>query len=491
MKSKAKKMNFKVCLVAFLILSGYAHMSFSQMDNTIHLLPIIPQSVYTNPAFKPKAKFFMGCPALSSLYIGIAHTGFNYHDLINRRSDDSLEITMDNVISKLANTNFLSVNLNEELFAMGFKARKSYITFSVTEKASFRFGYPKDLIALAWKGNGQFVGKTLDLSGIGVNGSLYNEIALGYMRDVRIRTKTVTIGARFKYLQGMANIWTQKNDITVDIDEEDFAHTAHTDFIMNICVPEGLGINLDSINSGDSTSGNDDFDPKQYLLHNPNKGLGIDLGAYYKLNKSFSFGASFLDIGYINWGKGEGAEVRNYTSNVESFKFDGIDINQFFNEEDSVIQDQFNDIGDSIVDIFKISTTKNSYKAPLPAKMYLTAIYTITKHDKVGLLMRGEFFNRHMYPSFTVSYNKWFGRMLSAAVSYSVMNRSYLNLGFAMAMNLGPFQGYVSTDNFYCLLDPESTKTINIHFGLNLIIGYKDVKPNYSLFRIIPKEPLK
>lgn len=498
MESKIKKTIFNKCIVAFLILSGYAQMAFAQMDNTIHLLPVIPQASYTNPAFKPKAKFYIGFPALSSIYLGVAHSGFAYRDMIKRNpaNNDSLDLTLDNVIKKLAKNNYLSLNANEELLAFGFRAKKSYFSFSVTEKASFRFGYPRDLISLGWKGNGQFVdtlgeSRTLDLSGIGLNFLMYHEFALGYMRDVRIRTETFTVGGRVKYLRGMMNIWTQRNDLTLNIAEDDFAYTNNTGLLINMCGPDTLLMQIDSINGKDSISEEFNFNARDFLLNSTNKGFGIDLGAYYKLNKDFSFGISVLDLGYINWKKGGGSDVRNYNSNVQDFTYDGVDINQFFNQEDSVMQQKMDDMLDSIADIFKITTTKNSYRSPLTTKMYLTAIYTITKHDKVGLLMRNEFFNKRWYPSFTVSYNKWFFNMLSAAVSYSVMNRSYLNLGFAMALNLGPWQTYVSTDNLYCLFDPEGTRTVNVHFGINFIFGYKELKPNYSLFRDTPKESIK
>jgi hypothetical protein len=497
MKPEVKKMTLTKIIV-LLLLTGFTTGSMAQMDNTIHLLPIIPQSSYTNPAFKPKAKFYIGFPVLSSVYMGLAHSGFAYRDLISRDpvNSDSLDLTMDNVMKKLAENNYLSMNLNEELLAFGFKVKKSYFSFSCTEKASFRFGYPKDLIGLGWKGNGQFVdtlgtSRTMDLSGFGINFSYYHELALGFMHDVRIKTQTVTVGARVKYLKGVMNVWTQKNDLTIDIGEDDFAHAANTGFLINVCGPDSMMMMIDSIN-GDSI--NEEFvfaHPEDYIFNNSNTGYGIDLGAFYKLNKDFSFGASVLDLGYISWKTGGTSATRNYSSNVTDFVFDGIDINQFFNQNDSVNQERFNAIVDSLSDIFKITTTKNSYRAPLNTKIYLTAIYTITKHDKVGLLMRSEFFNKRMYPSFTVSYNKWFGNMLSAAVSYSIMNRSYLNLGFAMALNLGPWQTYVGTDNLYCLFDPEGTRTVNVHFGINFIFGYKEAKPNYSLFRDIPKESIK
>lgn len=462
----------KKLFATFLFALSYAGNSYSQQDLTIHLMPIIPQSNYTNPAFKPVPKWYFGFPALSSFYIGVGHSGFVYKDLIHRRSDDSLEITMDKVLDKLGKTNYLSVNLMEELLSFGFKVKKNYFSFSATEKISFRFSYPRDLISLAWKGNGneQFLGKTTDFTGIGINATHYREYAIGCARDI---SDKIVIGGRLKYLQGLMNVYTKRNMPIITINEEDFEHTAQTDFLINVSLPE------EAYEKSDSLNNNDGFDVGKYLMNSQNKGYGIDLGVSYKLNNKFSFGASVLDFGYIQWNSG----LKNYTSSVESFTFDGIDIKQFFKKNDSVISDKFNDILDSLADIFKVKETENSYWSPLTTKLYLTGIYSLTPHDKVGLLVRSEFFNKGIHPALTVSYNKWFSNMLSATASYSIMNRSYMNIGFGLALNSENWQTYVTTDNLYCLFDPEGTRNVNVHFGFNYIFGYKETKAGKPKFK--------
>ena len=451
---------YKKLFAAFLFALIYTGNLYSQQDLTINLMPIIPQSNYTNPAFKPTPKWYIGFPALSSFYIGVGHSGFTYRDAIRRRSDDSLVLGMDDMIAKLGKTNYLSANINEEILSFGFKQKKNFFNFSITEKISFRFSYPRDLILLAWKGNGQFIGNTIDFSGVGINASCYTEYALGYARDINNK---IIIGGRLKYLQGQANVYTERNKANVNINEDDFAHEAQTDFLVNVSLPED--------------NNNDGFDVVKYLMNSPNKGYGIDLGGSYKLNDKFSFGASVLDLGYIYWK----SDVRNYASSG-SFTFDGIDINQFL-KSDSAGNDEIDHILDSLADIFKIEETKNSYRSLLTTKLYLTGIYSLTPHDKVGLLIRNEFFNKSIHPALTVSYNKWFFNMLSATASYSIMNRSYMNLGFGLALNLGPFQTYVLTDNFYCLLAPERTRNVNVHFGFNFIFGYKIKKVGERLFQ--------
>jgi hypothetical protein len=101
-------------------------------------------------------------------------------------------------------------------------------------------------------------------------------------------------------------------------------------------------------------------------------------------------------------------------------------------------------------------------------------------------MLRNEMLNGASHPSATVSYNKWFFNALSASVSYSMVNRSYMNLGFGMALNMGAFQMYAITDNFYCLFYPERSRTVNVHFGFNFIFGYKEKKPTESLFEDTP-----
>ena len=218
--------------------------TFAQQDLSIHLLPIIPQSNYTHPSFMPTAKVHVGFPGISSLSLGMAHSGFAYKDLFTLRSDDSLQLTVDNVIDKLSNKNYLSAQAIEELLSFGFRVKENYFSFSATEKISLRFSYPKDLIDLAWNGNSQFIGTKADFSGISIDAIHYREFALGFARNINSK---LTVGGRFKYLQGFANVCTKQNDITIGINENDYSHTIYTNFLVNACLPDA--ILMDSLNS--------------------------------------------------------------------------------------------------------------------------------------------------------------------------------------------------------------------------------------------------
>ena len=328
---------------------------------------------------------------------------------------------------------------------------------------SARLTYPKDLFSLMWKGNTQFLDKEADFSGIGVNMTHYREFAFGMNREI---TNRLTVGLRAKVLFGMANLWTEKSDITLSTDPNLYDLTARANIIINTSVPETI------YNSFDSDSTNDGgFSFSDYIANTSNKGFAFDIGGTFKINDKFTVAASVLDIGKISWKSG----TRNYSSNNVEFTFEGVDLNDFFGQ-DSGAPSGTKILIDSLAKTFQIKETKNNYSNWLPPIFYLTGIYNLTDKDKVGALIRGDIFNGGLHPSLTLSYNKRFLNMFSAVGTYSIMNRSYMNLGFGLSLQLSAFQIYLLNDNIYGLFFPTSAKNTNIHFGMNFVFGYK-VKP--------------
>jgi len=435
----------------------------AQNDVSIHLMQIVPQSVYTNPSFCPQAKVYVGFPALSSIYFGLSHSGFAYRDLVKKRSDDSLYLDVDNMLEKMGKRNFLSFNLNYELMGFGFKIKKNYFTFSATEKIITRLAYPKDLYSLMWKGNTQFLDKPADFSGIGVNFMHYREFAIGYNRQIM---DNLTLGIRAKALFGLSNVWTEKSNITLSTDPNTYDLTARSHIIINTSLPETVYDNL----SGDTAPA--DFDFADYAFNTSNSGFAFDIGGTYKINDKFTVAASVLDIGKIKWTTG----TRNFISNDVSFTFEGIDLNDFFGEKDSTDPDGVEILLDSLGKTFEIKETSNTYSNWLPPMIYLTGMYNLTDKDKIGALLKADIFNGGIHPTVTLSYNKRFLNMFHAVGTYSVMNRSFLNVGFGLALQLTAFQFYVFNDNIYGLFFPTSARNTNIHFGFNFLFGYK-VKP--------------
>jgi len=452
--------------------------SIAQNDRTIHLMQSIPQSNYTNPALVPMGKWYFGFPALSSLYIGYGNTAFNYHNAIHSRSqDDSLMLDPQRVLNRMHKRNYIGVDVNEEILAFGFKAKKPkmFFTFSLSEKASVRFCMPRDLFSLLWKGNAQFLdaNKKADFKWFGINAIQYHELSLGASKEIN---EKLTLGVHTKLLIGLGNVRFKKSDISLYTDpSEDLAYDLTGNANVQVCTSiPGLTIYKNDTGYNRFDSIQFDFDPQKYLTNFKNKGFAFDLGATYKLNDKISFAASVLDLGMIKWR----TNVQNFSDKSGAVTFDGIDFVQFLWQPDSVKKKLSQDMGDSLAKHFDLIPSEESYWAPLNTKILLTGMYNLTAKDEIGALVRCDFFNRTVHPSVTFSYNRKFFDWLYLTGSYSYYNRSFTNIGAGLAILGGPFEFYVVSDNVLGDIWIEKFQNIPIHFGMNFIFGYKKPKEN-------------
>ncbi|MBU0487783.1 MAG: hypothetical protein KKD31_07505 [Bacteroidetes bacterium] len=478
-------MNKKKIISGFIglaILMTASRPLFAQQDQTIYLMRDIPQATYSNPSLIPECKFYIGFPALSSFYLGIGNDGFTTRDVLRYDNTDSLTVDMDNLSDILKKKNNFLLNIKEELISFGFKVKRNYINFSISENFVSRLTYPGDLFAIINEGNAsaRFFGNTAEFKGAGFNMTHYREFALGYSRAL---SDKLVVGARPKMLFGMMNIHTRRSDVSFFT--ANFAEYIETnsDVLVNTSIPMAASMN-------------DTLDPpevefSEYITNMDNKGFAIDLGGSYKYNDKFIFSASLIDLGWIHWK----TNPMNYVSEYENanFRFDGFEINRMFIANDSVdFEETLADLLDSIQETFNIIEKNEDYNSPLNTKLYLNAVYTVNEKGKAGALLGFDFYNRGLHPSLTLSYNHRFGNILSLTGSYSMKNRNYANIGFGAALNLGPLQLYFVTDNILSMLIydkitdggdfgvpiPRYTRYMNGHFGINFIFGYKKKDPN-------------
>lgn len=456
-QNKAMKV-LKILSVSLIVVACKVN-TFSQQNFTLYNMPVIHQAAYTNPAFIPDRKVSIGLPVISSMYVGVSNSGFKYRDLVTKRADDSLYLDRDNMISKLAKNNYLNFAVQPDLFSFGIIVKKHYFSFNVTEKAAINFRYPKDFFEFIWKGNGAVPGEETNFN-FAVNAIHYREYGLGMAYTVN---EKLTVGAKLKYLYGMTNIRSVSTDVAQAIDPNTSDITARANIEINT---SGLNFNSksDSATSTSTGSGSEEnsFDAKDYLLKRKNSGMGIDLGGTYKLSEKISLSASLIDLGFITWKSG----VTNYVSKNPnaSYTFSGMDFDTYSGTSEA------SSAFDSLKNIFSIVETHNNYKTALSSQFYIGANYTLHKKFNVGGLLYGQFFDGSLHPGISISGNARLTKWFSTSLSYSIVNRSYNNIGFGFVLT-SPVQFYVVTDNFLALMAPQNTKNFNVRFGINLTFG--------------------
>lgn len=476
--------------ISILFLIMFSNAIKAQVDNTLYFMTNVPETSFQNPAINSNCKIYvsgLGIPLagqiLPAMHFNYDNTSFAFRDAIYKGSgnlSDSLVTAFNSVddgnnfINKLNKRTYIRTELDINLLSVGYKFKDYYFSVGARERVEARMSFSHDLIQIMHEGNGNsFLGKDADIGGFGATATHFREYDLGASKIIN---KKLTVGVRAKILFGKENFWTEKNNLTWNTNETDYAYNFDADMEFHISQPS-YEINKfeydyenDSLMLEDKTISN--INPKDVIMNNKNFGLGIDIGAIYKYNEKITLFASITDLGYIKW--------KNNTSTFKvngKFTFDGYDIQPFFTMEDSIVQENNENFKDSVIQIFMPEYNNQAYISHLTPKFFVGGTYNITEKINAGLLLRGEVFQNKLHSSVTLSGNANFKKWFSASISYSIMNNSYTNLGIGLMAKAGFAQFYIVTDNILAIW-PQATQTINFRMGINLLFGCKTIENN-------------
>lgn len=445
-------------LYSFIFLALFCQPLMAQKDFVLYNTEGLFQRHYVNPAFTPDTKVQIGVPGITSLYGGVAHSGFTLADLIQVRPDDSLTLNVDNMISKLKDNNFVTSDFQIDLLNVGFYVgEKNYFSFSVSQRVHSRFIYPRDLAVLVWEGNGKsLLGERASFDGIGFDFNAYREFAVGYTRVINDK---LTLGGRFKYLQGHFNIHTRTSVFGL--------HTDETTYDLTI---DGQG----EINTaGFLQLMNDDLEINDLLFGTSNHGFAVDFGATYQLNDKISLSASLLDLGYIRWKD----YTRSFVLEEFEYTFEGVDLQDFIDDSGS----STDQVVDSLENLFEGGEHDDAYNAPLYTRFFIGGNYELNEKFTAGALLYNEVLKGHFRSALTLSMNVRLKHWLSATGTYTMFNRSYTNLGLGFVLRGGPVQFYLMTDNVFGVIIPDHMRNWHVRTGINVVIGKREKADQSSL----------
>lgn len=429
--------------------------AFAQVSGTQYFMNSLPQYVGNNPAFFPRYKFALGLPG-SMIDVGYWNSGFNYNDL-TRVENGKRIADLSRLAKALPDKTYITTTAQVDLFRLGLRLGSSaYLSLNSSVRAYGRGMIPRDVISLIADGNEAYIGKTASISPE-MEMMMFWENSVGLAVSP---TEDLTIGGRVKLLRGFVNGNTATANTTIAV-AENYSAT--------------LAADMNFRTSGIRNFGDGDFKLSNY---SGNTGVGIDLGATYKLLDKLTLAASIVDLGAIKWKN----DTYQYTldKNTATFTYSGADIKRLI-EGDSKYFDSFADSLETNFDPQEKEGT--AYSTMLPMKMYASANYEVMKNFNVGTVLYAEQFMGRVSTGWTLAANKHFGRVLSTTVSYSVSNRSYNNLGAGLSLNLAPVQFYIVGDNLLRLpfsaaanknLNEylNSSQIANVRFGMNFVWGW-------------------
>ena len=422
---------------------------FAQQDLGLHFMDNIIQTSQTNPAiFTP----YRVNVALASPYFNIYNSQFAPKDIFSEQGN-KLVLSPTNLLSNLDGAeNFLQMNIALHSLSIGLSYDKFQLSLSHAVKMGAYFKYPKAIIDLAFNGNSASIGERVNIAPE-LDLMAYQEYGLGLAFQV---SEILSLGTRLKYLIGIAAVHTSQSVATIHTSEEYYQLTGETDFVLN-----SSGISFDKDGGIEFLDGMKDFSK---ALFTSNRGFAIDLGATVTLGKRFSFKASILDLGKINW-----KDNLSTQTSKGKHSFVGVDAERMINGDSLSLRS----VADTLNQIFNFQETQEAFSTSLPGRFYLSAIFSPMEGLHLGGLAYGEIFRRKFRPSLALSVQKDFGGILSLGALYSIRNNTFDNIGLNFTLRFAGIQIFGMTDNILPIFNPLKGRSTNFRFGLNLAFGNK------------------
>ncbi|MEG1762835.1 MAG: DUF5723 family protein [Bacteroidales bacterium] len=447
-------------LLSLLYTEGWAQFT----SNGLQSLKIVPQQTWNNPAFIAPYNVYIGLPILSGVHAQLNNNFLAYNRLIERDINDSLRFNIDKLLNKLEPKNLIGVDLAVDLLNVGFKVKKNYFSFGANLNVHTDLLLTKNTLNFLGKGPAVNLGNN-NLSGNSFDFKGYLSIYLGYARQIN---DDLSVGIRLKYLNGLYDFTTKKMNVHWHVHNGDMeAESNETPYYYVLNVDGDICTNL-PIDSNLKING---FNPMDNLFKN--HGFGVDLGINYTFADNWNVNFSVLDLGFIKWKQG----VSNWTSrnaNID-YKFSGLSKINIGQSSGINIDSMANTLITEVLDTLGFEYESNkAYTTPLAATFVLGVGYTLYEKHQFTALFKG--INRPHSFQFEcgVAYTYTPSKNFAISVNNTFKNSSWLNLGIALAGNIGPIQIYLLVDRINSF-KVVAMKTLGVQAGINILLGKQEI----------------
>ena len=274
-------------------------------------------------------------------------------------------ITADDALSKFQDMNSMELDIDYNILTVGFKAWGGINSLGISVKSRTGLYLPKDLFTFMKVGQESETTEYI-IEDMGMRTQNYAEIALGHSRAIN---KKLTVGAKLKVLIGAAYANMNIERMRLYMSGDKWMIEQKSSLIAS------KGINL-------LTKDNGEIDDFEYEFNMGGYGIGVDLGAVYKIKDNINVSLAITDIGFINW-----SGATEHKNMHDSFEYTGFD--NIAHEDSQVFEDATDEITDDLEKLvrYKKDNSVTSYNSPLYTTFRAGAEYSILKNKiSFGLL---------------------------------------------------------------------------------------------------------
>ncbi len=378
-------------------------------------------------------------------------------------------VDRDKFLNGLHERNNLGVYLKYQILGVGFKAFGGMNSVDLSLRSNTNICLPKDLFAFM-KETGQQ--QEYDISTIGMTSQSYLELGLGHARQINDRLR---VGAKLKILLGLGYGYYKATDFHVQMNDDQWLVKGKAELSLS---PFGSQFkykkdkNYVDPETGQTTDRQRvDGLTDNFKANISGTGMAIDLGATYKVLDDLTVSAAITDLGFISW-----RNALHATSQGE-WTFDGFknDIYMDGNTDTghNKIEDQLDDIGDDLGDLFALYDDGQKTRAQmLAATLNVGAEYTLPVYRKLrfGFLYTSRIAGRYSWHEGMLSANIRPIKAIEVSANVAA-NSTGVTCGAVVDFHAPHFNLFIGTDRFVGKVSKECiplhSLNSNISFGMS------------------------
>ncbi len=351
-----------------------------------------------------------------------------------------------------------------DLFHFGFRSKKSYFAINSTLINEAAVRLPKDLMGLAFLGNGAFIEKDaeIDFSGNAFRSYLKNTLSYG-----RFLTNELSVGMNASLINGIADLSLNRARLGIGTD----TGTASIYSLNLNGAIDGraslLGADVDRALNDSSYDVNQSVSDQvsQFSL-GTNQGYALGFGAVYRMNEKWRFSLAVQNLGSIVWNLG----AQEITLNESRWEWNGLDTSQISNFNEDVAQQ----LQDSFLQKFDVQSGRiSSYTTQLHPRYTLGAEFLLFPRTHIQAFGGYGFGVKGDKSFISTTIHQELGEWVDLRLGYSLYdlgNPSH-RVGLGLSLNLGPIQIFTAVNDVIGIVNYGSMQGTSGTIGLNINIG--------------------
>ncbi len=374
-------------------------------------------------------------------YTHILSNGFSLGD-VSTLNGNERTIDLDLAKDKINDINLQEFSSELNILHIEYYLKRLTLKAGYNQKNFLQVSYPKELYQLMANGNAQFIGQAVSLDPVSEINA-YHEIYLGYGLDFG----KLSLGANFKFLSGISNLHTAKNNLQLATSDDIYQLELQADYelqtsgVLNYTSYDDVVLEFNRTGFSSPFIGN--------------YGYGLDLGLDFDLNEDTRIFASVQNLGTIKW------DLRGTSYSSEgSFNYDGIDVIDYIRLEDGA------SFRDSLEALLQVAEADLDYNVSTPVQYLAGLQYYLGNGLDLGALVTSRTIAGENDTAIALHARKKIKPWLTLGSSYTNRFSTYENLGLSAMIEWRNIRALVLTENILSVFDPLGKRNFSLGGGI-------------------------